>query len=150
MMTTSATDTDARRAPALRGQTLVVIGGSSGMRFETAPRTRRGGAPLAELDHERTHRGRPDPGQPDRGRLRRHALSASLLGDDLEARRAQLRATLPIGMLAREGGHVVNISATIGRVGQVSDVVDAILFLESSAYVTGEVLHIDGGQVAGR
>jgi NAD(P)-dependent dehydrogenase (short-subunit alcohol dehydrogenase family) len=37
----------------------------------------------------------------------------------------------------------------IGRVGQVSDVVDAILFLESSPYITGEVLHIDGGQSAG-
>jgi NAD(P)-dependent dehydrogenase (short-subunit alcohol dehydrogenase family) len=37
----------------------------------------------------------------------------------------------------------------IGRVGQVSDVVDAILFLESSSYITGEVLHIDGGQAAG-
>jgi NAD(P)-dependent dehydrogenase (short-subunit alcohol dehydrogenase family) len=37
----------------------------------------------------------------------------------------------------------------IGRVGQVSDVVDAILFLESSPYITGEVLHIDGGQAAG-
>ena len=37
----------------------------------------------------------------------------------------------------------------LGRVGQVSDVVDAILFLESSPYITGEILHIDGGQVAG-
>jgi NAD(P)-dependent dehydrogenase (short-subunit alcohol dehydrogenase family) len=37
----------------------------------------------------------------------------------------------------------------LGRVGQVSDVVDAILFLESSPYITGEVLHIDGGQIAG-
>jgi len=37
----------------------------------------------------------------------------------------------------------------IGRVGQVGDVVDAILFLESSPYITGEVLHIDGGQSAG-
>jgi NAD(P)-dependent dehydrogenase (short-subunit alcohol dehydrogenase family) len=37
----------------------------------------------------------------------------------------------------------------IGRVGQVSDVVDAILFLESSSYITGEILHIDGGQAAG-
>jgi NAD(P)-dependent dehydrogenase (short-subunit alcohol dehydrogenase family) len=37
----------------------------------------------------------------------------------------------------------------IGRVGQVSDVVDAILFLESSPYITGEILHIDGGQAAG-
>jgi NAD(P)-dependent dehydrogenase (short-subunit alcohol dehydrogenase family) len=37
----------------------------------------------------------------------------------------------------------------LGRVGQVADVVDAILFLESSPYVTGEILHVDGGQTAG-
>jgi NAD(P)-dependent dehydrogenase (short-subunit alcohol dehydrogenase family) len=37
----------------------------------------------------------------------------------------------------------------LGRAGQVSDVVDAILFLESSPYITGEVLHVDGGQAAG-
>jgi len=37
----------------------------------------------------------------------------------------------------------------IGRVGQVSDVVDSILFLESSPFITGEVLHVDGGQIAG-
>jgi NAD(P)-dependent dehydrogenase (short-subunit alcohol dehydrogenase family) len=38
----------------------------------------------------------------------------------------------------------------LGRVGQVSDVVDAILFLESSRYITGEILHVDGGLTAGR
>ena len=38
----------------------------------------------------------------------------------------------------------------LGRVGQVSDVVGGILFLESSPYITGEILHIDGGQIAGR
>ena len=37
----------------------------------------------------------------------------------------------------------------LGRAGQVSDVVDGILFLESSPYITGEILHVDGGQVAG-
>jgi NAD(P)-dependent dehydrogenase (short-subunit alcohol dehydrogenase family) len=37
----------------------------------------------------------------------------------------------------------------LGRAGQVSDIVDAILFLESSPYITGEILHIDGGQIAG-
>jgi NAD(P)-dependent dehydrogenase (short-subunit alcohol dehydrogenase family) len=37
----------------------------------------------------------------------------------------------------------------LGRVGQVSDVVDGILFLEASSYITGEILHIDGGQTAG-
>jgi NAD(P)-dependent dehydrogenase (short-subunit alcohol dehydrogenase family) len=37
----------------------------------------------------------------------------------------------------------------LGHVGQVSDVVDGILFLESAPYITGEILHVDGGQVAG-
>jgi NAD(P)-dependent dehydrogenase (short-subunit alcohol dehydrogenase family) len=38
----------------------------------------------------------------------------------------------------------------IGHVGQVSDIVNGILFLEASPFITGEILHIDGGQIAGR
>ena len=37
----------------------------------------------------------------------------------------------------------------LGRAGQVSDAVGGVLFLESSPYITGEILHIDGGQIAG-
>jgi NAD(P)-dependent dehydrogenase (short-subunit alcohol dehydrogenase family) len=37
----------------------------------------------------------------------------------------------------------------MGHVGQVGDVVGAILFLESSPFVTGEIVHVDGGQIAG-
>ena len=37
----------------------------------------------------------------------------------------------------------------LGQVGQISDVVNGILFLESSPYITGEIVHIDGGQIAG-
>jgi NAD(P)-dependent dehydrogenase (short-subunit alcohol dehydrogenase family) len=37
-----------------------------------------------------------------------------------------------------------------GRGGQVSDVVDGVLFLESSPCITGKILHIDGGQVTAR
>jgi NAD(P)-dependent dehydrogenase (short-subunit alcohol dehydrogenase family) len=37
----------------------------------------------------------------------------------------------------------------VGRIGEISDVVDAILYLESAGFVTGEILHIDGGQSAG-
>jgi NAD(P)-dependent dehydrogenase (short-subunit alcohol dehydrogenase family) len=37
----------------------------------------------------------------------------------------------------------------IGRVGEISDVADGILYLEGATFVTGEILHIDGGQVAG-
>ncbi len=37
----------------------------------------------------------------------------------------------------------------LGRLGEVSDVVDGILYLEGATFVTGEILHIDGGQAAG-
>jgi len=37
----------------------------------------------------------------------------------------------------------------LGRVGQISDIVGGILFLESSPFITGEIVHIDGGQIAG-
>jgi NAD(P)-dependent dehydrogenase (short-subunit alcohol dehydrogenase family) len=37
----------------------------------------------------------------------------------------------------------------IGRVGEIEDVVGGVLYLESASFVTGEVLHIDGGQSAG-
>jgi NAD(P)-dependent dehydrogenase (short-subunit alcohol dehydrogenase family) len=37
----------------------------------------------------------------------------------------------------------------LGRVGEISDVVEGIMYLERATFVTGEVLHIDGGQAAG-
>jgi NAD(P)-dependent dehydrogenase (short-subunit alcohol dehydrogenase family) len=37
----------------------------------------------------------------------------------------------------------------LGRIGEISDVVDGILYLERASFVTGEILHIDGGQSAG-
>jgi NAD(P)-dependent dehydrogenase (short-subunit alcohol dehydrogenase family) len=37
----------------------------------------------------------------------------------------------------------------MGRVGQISDVVKGVLFLEASPYITGEIVHIDGGEIAG-
>jgi NAD(P)-dependent dehydrogenase (short-subunit alcohol dehydrogenase family) len=37
----------------------------------------------------------------------------------------------------------------MGRVGEVEDVVDAVLYLENAPFVTGEILHVDGGQSAG-
>ena len=41
------------------------------------------------------------------------------------------------------------MEAPVGRVGEISDVVEGILYLENTTFVTGEVLHIDGGQAAG-
>jgi NAD(P)-dependent dehydrogenase (short-subunit alcohol dehydrogenase family) len=37
----------------------------------------------------------------------------------------------------------------LGRMGETRDIVDAVLFLENSTFVTGEILHVDGGQAAG-
>jgi NAD(P)-dependent dehydrogenase (short-subunit alcohol dehydrogenase family) len=37
----------------------------------------------------------------------------------------------------------------VGRMGEIKDIVDAVLFLENASFVTGEILHVDGGQSAG-
>lgn len=37
----------------------------------------------------------------------------------------------------------------VGHMGEISDIVDAVLYLESAGFVTGEILHVDGGQSAG-
>jgi NAD(P)-dependent dehydrogenase (short-subunit alcohol dehydrogenase family) len=37
----------------------------------------------------------------------------------------------------------------VGRMGEMSDIVDAVLFLETAPFVTGEILHVDGGMSAG-
>ena len=37
----------------------------------------------------------------------------------------------------------------VGHMGEISDIVDAILYLEGAGFVTGEILHVDGGQSAG-
>jgi NAD(P)-dependent dehydrogenase (short-subunit alcohol dehydrogenase family) len=56
-------------------------------------------------------------------------LSASLLGDDLETRRDQLRATLPIG-----------------RVVEPADVAALAVHIMSNTALTGATYDIDGGQ----
>jgi NAD(P)-dependent dehydrogenase (short-subunit alcohol dehydrogenase family) len=35
------------------------------------------------------------------------------------------------------------------RMGEISDIVDAITYLENAPFITGEILHVDGGQSAG-
>ena len=37
----------------------------------------------------------------------------------------------------------------VARMGEVSDIIRAVLYLESAGFVTGEILHVDGGQSAG-
>lgn len=38
----------------------------------------------------------------------------------------------------------------VGRMGEIKDIVDAVLYLEGANFVTGEIIHVDGGQSAGR
>ena len=56
-------------------------------------------------------------------------LSATLLGDQLDARREQLRSTLPIG-----------------RVVEAADVAALAIHLMVNTAITGATVDIDGGQ----
>jgi hypothetical protein len=38
----------------------------------------------------------------------------------------------------------------MGRMGEMQEVTDAVMYLEKAAFVTGEILHVDGGWSAGR
>ncbi|KPG96648.1 MULTISPECIES: SDR family NAD(P)-dependent oxidoreductase [unclassified Pseudomonas] len=37
----------------------------------------------------------------------------------------------------------------LGHMGEIDDIVQAILYLDAAKFVTGEILHVDGGQSAG-
>jgi len=37
----------------------------------------------------------------------------------------------------------------MGRMGEIQEVVDAVMYLERAAFVTGEIMHVDGGASAG-
>jgi NAD(P)-dependent dehydrogenase (short-subunit alcohol dehydrogenase family) len=37
----------------------------------------------------------------------------------------------------------------VKHMGEIRDIVEAVLYLESAGFVTGEILHVDGGQSAG-
>lgn len=37
----------------------------------------------------------------------------------------------------------------MGHMGEMSDIVNAVLYLDAAPFVTGEILHVDGGQSAG-
>lgn len=52
-------------------------------------------------------------------------------------------------MHAKETHEFLSNLHPMKRMGEVSEIVDAVLYLDNAAFVTGEVLHIDGGQHAG-
>jgi len=52
-------------------------------------------------------------------------------------------------MHAPETHDVLGKLHPLGHMGEISDIVDAVLYLDGAAFVTGEILHVDGGQAAG-
>ncbi|MFC9915632.1 SDR family NAD(P)-dependent oxidoreductase [Streptomyces sp. NPDC127197] len=57
--------------------------------------------------------------------------------------------TIKTPMHPEETHDVLAALHPVGRMGEVSDIVDAVLFLETAPFVTGEILHVDGGMSAG-
>ncbi|MDR5760691.1 SDR family oxidoreductase [Caballeronia sp. LZ035] len=53
-------------------------------------------------------------------------------------------------MHASENHEALGAFHPLGRMGETSDIANAILYLDSAPFVTGEILHVDGGQSAGR
>src|SRR5882672_8120709 len=51
-----------------------------------------------------------------------------------------------------EGGDekALSRSALLGRVGEVQDIASAVRYLAEASFVTGQILNVDGGYVAGR
>ncbi|HXH65693.1 MAG TPA: SDR family oxidoreductase, partial [Candidatus Limnocylindrales bacterium] len=38
----------------------------------------------------------------------------------------------------------------LGRIGEIKEIVDAVLYLTDATFTTGEILHVDGGVHAGK
>lgn len=53
-------------------------------------------------------------------------------------------------MHAPETHEAMSALHPVGHMGEIRDIVDAVIYLENASFVTGEILHVDGGQNAGR
>ncbi|MCF3136394.1 SDR family NAD(P)-dependent oxidoreductase [Streptomyces olivochromogenes] len=57
--------------------------------------------------------------------------------------------TIRTPMHPEETHEVLATLQPVGRLGETSDIVDAVVYLENAPFVTGEILHVDGGMSAG-
>jgi NAD(P)-dependent dehydrogenase (short-subunit alcohol dehydrogenase family) len=76
------------------------------------------------------------------------ALAIEYAGSGLRSNAVAL-GTIMTPMHAPQFHEALAAMHPIGRMGEVADVVDAVLYLENAPFVTGSVLHVDGGQGAG-
>jgi NAD(P)-dependent dehydrogenase (short-subunit alcohol dehydrogenase family) len=87
--------------------------------------------------------------------LTKGALSAATRALAIEYARSGIRVNAVSPGIIKTPMHPVEAHQALGalhpmgRMGDVSDIVDAVLYLDGAGFVTGEVLHVDGGQAAG-
>jgi NAD(P)-dependent dehydrogenase (short-subunit alcohol dehydrogenase family) len=87
--------------------------------------------------------------------LTKGALSAATKALAIEYARSGIRVNavspgiIKTPMHPLEAHQALGALHPMGRMGDVSDILDAVLYLDGAGFVTGEVLHVDGGQAAG-
>ncbi|WP_296663238.1 SDR family oxidoreductase [Paraburkholderia sp.] len=87
--------------------------------------------------------------------LTKGGLNAATKSLAIEYARAGIRANVVSPGIIKSPMHPVAAHETlaalhpVGRMGEMSDIVNAILYLDAAPFVTGEILHVDGGQSAG-
>ena len=87
--------------------------------------------------------------------LTKGALSAATKSLAIECAKSGVRVNAVSPGIIKTPMHPVEAHQALaslhpmGRMGEISDVVDAVMYLDSAGFVTGEILHVDGGQAAG-
>jgi NAD(P)-dependent dehydrogenase (short-subunit alcohol dehydrogenase family) len=87
--------------------------------------------------------------------LTKGALSAATKSLAIECAKSGVRVNAVSPGIIKTPMHPVEAHQALAslhpmkRMGEVSDVVDAVMYLDSAGFVTGEILHVDGGQAAG-
>jgi NAD(P)-dependent dehydrogenase (short-subunit alcohol dehydrogenase family) len=87
--------------------------------------------------------------------LTKGALNAATKSLAIECAKSGVRVNAVSPGIIKTPMHPVEAHAALAslhpmkRMGEVSDVVDAVMYLDSAGFVTGEILHVDGGQAAG-
>jgi NAD(P)-dependent dehydrogenase (short-subunit alcohol dehydrogenase family) len=73
------------------------------------------------------------------------------LAIEYASRGVRVNAVSPIVIRTHPEASYAGLEAQIplGRIGEISDVVAAVMYLENATFVTGEISHVDGGQSAG-
>ena len=87
--------------------------------------------------------------------LTKGGLNAATKSLAIEYAKAGIRANavspgiMKSPMLAPETHEALGALHPMGHMGEMNDIVQAVLYLDSAPFVTGEILHVDGGQSAG-